>query len=85
MSQPPGLVRPEGLGKLKIFIHFIRFRTRHLPAYSLVPQPTNYATVDFHLELVTLDRLYGLVVRVLDYKSRGSRSIPGATRFPEKQ
>jgi hypothetical protein len=31
------------------------------------------------------DRLCGLVVRVLDYRSRGSGSIPGATRLCEKQ
>jgi hypothetical protein len=30
------------------------------------------------------DRLYGLVVRVPDYGSRGSGSIAGATRFSEK-
>jgi hypothetical protein len=31
------------------------------------------------------DRLCGLVVRVLDYKSGGPRSIPGTTRFSEKK
>jgi hypothetical protein len=30
------------------------------------------------------DHLCGLVVRVSGYKSRGTGSIPGATRFPEK-
>jgi hypothetical protein len=30
------------------------------------------------------DRLYGLVVRVAGYRSGGSRSILGATRFSEK-
>jgi hypothetical protein len=30
------------------------------------------------------DRFCGLVVRVPGYRSRGSVSIPGATRFPEK-
>jgi hypothetical protein len=28
--------------------------------------------------------IYGLVVRVSDYRSRGPGSIPGATRFSEK-
>jgi hypothetical protein len=32
-----------------------------------------------------VDRLCWLVVRVLGYKSRGPFSIPGATRFSEKQ
>jgi hypothetical protein len=31
-----------------------------------------------------VDRLYGLVVRVPGYRSRGPGSIPGATRFSEK-
>jgi hypothetical protein len=31
-----------------------------------------------------VDRLCGLVVRVLGYRSRGPCSIPGATRFSEK-
>jgi hypothetical protein len=30
------------------------------------------------------DRLYGLVVRVPGYRSRGPGSIPGAIRFSEK-
>jgi hypothetical protein len=30
------------------------------------------------------DRLCGLVVRVLDYRSRGPGSISGTTRFSEK-
>jgi hypothetical protein len=33
---------------------------------------------------VVVDRLYGLVVRVPAYRSRGTGSIPGATRFSEK-
>jgi hypothetical protein len=32
-------VRPEGLGKLKKFIHVIRLRTRDLRACSTVPKP----------------------------------------------
>jgi hypothetical protein len=32
-----------------------------------------------------VERLRGLVVRVPSYKSRSPRSIPGATRFSEKQ
>jgi hypothetical protein len=33
----------------------------------------------------TLDRLCGLVVKVLGYRSRGPGSIPGTTRFSEKK
>jgi hypothetical protein len=32
-----------------------------------------------------LDPLCGLVVRVPGYRSRGPGTIPGTTRFPEKQ
>jgi hypothetical protein len=34
---------------------------------------------------VKLDRLYGLVVRVLGYRSGGPGSIPGTTRFSGKK
>jgi hypothetical protein len=35
--------------------------------------------------LLSSDRLCGLVARVPGYRSRGPDSIPGATRFSEKQ
>jgi hypothetical protein len=35
-------VRPEGLGKLKKFVHLIGSRIRDLPACSLVLQPLCY-------------------------------------------
>jgi hypothetical protein len=35
LSEPQGLVRPEGLGKLKKFIHLFGTRTRNLPARSV--------------------------------------------------
>jgi hypothetical protein len=38
----------------------------------------------YHIRKV-YDRLYGLVVTVPGYRSRGLGSIPGATRFSEKQ
>jgi hypothetical protein len=34
--------------------------------------------------LIIKTRLSGLVARVLEYRSRGPGSIPGATIFPEK-
>jgi hypothetical protein len=34
----------------------------------------------FPYDYVTTDRLYGLVVKVLGYRSRGPGSIPGTTR-----
>jgi hypothetical protein len=40
-------VRPEGLGQLRKFIHFIVSRTRDLPACSIVPQPLRYRGVPY--------------------------------------
>jgi hypothetical protein len=37
MNKPQGLVRPEGLGKLKTFIYLIVSRTRDIQAFSIVP------------------------------------------------
>jgi hypothetical protein len=37
LSKPLGLVRPEGLGKLKTIFHLIGSRTRDLPACSMEP------------------------------------------------
>jgi hypothetical protein len=34
---------------------------------------------------ICVDRLCGLVVRVLGYRSGGPGSIPGTTRFSEKK
>jgi hypothetical protein len=42
MSEPQGLVRPKGVGKLKTFIYLVGFGTRDLPACSTVPQPIRY-------------------------------------------
>jgi hypothetical protein len=43
LSKPQGLVRPEGLGKLKTKIDLPRKNsTRDLPAYSIVPQPLRH-------------------------------------------
>jgi hypothetical protein len=39
----------------------------------------------FDIALLHEDRLCGLVVRVLGYRSGGSGSIPGATRFSERK
>jgi hypothetical protein len=40
---------------------------------------------DFLLLVLISDRLCGLVVRVLGYRSRGPGSIPGTTRFSEQK
>jgi hypothetical protein len=49
LSKPQGLVRLEGLRKLKEFIRLVRSRTRGLPAYSIAPQPLRYrVTQDLH-------------------------------------
>jgi hypothetical protein len=37
LSKPQGLVRPEGLGQFKKFIHLNGPPTRDLPACSTVP------------------------------------------------
>jgi hypothetical protein len=44
-------------------------------------------TMECHLGNLGIngDRLYGLVVRVLGYRSGGPGSIPGTTRFSEKK
>jgi hypothetical protein len=39
----------------------------------------------FVLQSIFLDRLCGLVVRVLGYRSGGPGSIPGTTRFLKKK
>jgi hypothetical protein len=36
LSEPQGLVWPEGLGRLKKFIHLMGSRTRDLPACSIM-------------------------------------------------
>jgi hypothetical protein len=40
--------------------------------------------LDLYPEVAEVDRLCGPVIRVPGYRSRGPRSIPGATRFSEK-
>jgi hypothetical protein len=52
---------------------------RHLNESTL-----NTCFSDIYHKRVYFDRLCGLVVRVRGYRSRGSDSIPGATRFSEK-
>jgi hypothetical protein len=52
LSKPHGLMRPEGLGKLKKkkkFINLIWSQTRNLPACRIVPQPLCY-----HVPLVSV-------------------------------
>jgi hypothetical protein len=43
-----------------------------------------YRPSDRRFSAKFVDRLYGLVVRVPGYRSRGPGTIPGATRFSEK-
>jgi hypothetical protein len=42
LSKFQGPVRPEGLDKFKKFIQLTEFRTRVLPAYSIIPQQLRY-------------------------------------------
>jgi hypothetical protein len=50
------------------------------------PDYQNLNLHDEHFSFISwfLDRLYGLVVRVLGYRSGGPGSIPGTIRFSEK-
>jgi hypothetical protein len=70
------MVRLERLGNLKKKIHFIGNRSRNLPAYSTVPQPTtlprvpqasiSYLTPDHTDEHVYIYRVAsGMRVRIL--------------------
>jgi hypothetical protein len=43
LSEPQGLVRPEGLGKLNKLIHLIESGTLNLLACSIEPQPLRYS------------------------------------------
>jgi hypothetical protein len=54
----------------------IKFRLKDLNESDL--QKSN-------IYIAALNRLCGLVVRVLGYRAGGAGSIPGATRFSEKQ
>jgi hypothetical protein len=48
LSKPQGLLRLEGLGKLKKFNDLIQSQTRDLPSCSIVPQPTTLSHAPFH-------------------------------------
>jgi hypothetical protein len=56
LSKLQGLVRLDGLGKLKKFNYFIRSRTRDLPSCSIVPQPHHSWSNSF-MSLSTYTRL----------------------------
>jgi hypothetical protein len=59
---------------------FLRYRKILLNMLNVFDfTPLQYASLYFSLYL-----LCGLVVRVLDYRPRGTGSIPGPTRFSEK-
>jgi hypothetical protein len=48
------------------------------------PMKGSYTGGGFEIPGAVISRLCGLVVRVPDYRSRGPRSIPRATRLSEK-
>jgi hypothetical protein len=60
LSEPQGLVRPEGVGKLKTFIDLIGSRTV-LPVCSIVPQPLRFHT---NLMLLMLRRVVHVAANV---------------------
>jgi hypothetical protein len=45
LSKPQGLVRPERLGKLNKFTHYMGYRNLDFPACSIVPYPLRYRCV----------------------------------------
>jgi hypothetical protein len=60
--------------------HFVQFN-RKLSEYKNETQTYLYSVnSDFYLISANLDRLCGLVVRVLDYRSGGPGSIPGTNK-----
>jgi hypothetical protein len=60
-------------------------RGNTIKACTLRPTTIRTATVlHYDYECLYVDQLCGLVVRVPGYRSRGTVSIPGATRFSEK-
>jgi hypothetical protein len=54
----------------------------HLPHTA---ERNSFALLNFISIYVTVDRLCGLVVRVLGYRFGGPGSIPGTTRFSDKK
>jgi hypothetical protein len=62
MSELQVLVRPEGLGKLKKFIHLIGSRTRDLPACSIlssnINKPRHYLSPNFEFIILPSDTLW---------------------------
>jgi hypothetical protein len=67
--------RPFGLSQL----------AKKFKAFYNTEVPLQYSQGPYFVQkLCTSDRLCGLVVRVLGYRSRGPGSIPGTTKFSEK-
>jgi hypothetical protein len=60
LIQPQSLVRPEGLGKLRKFVHLIGSPSRDIPACSIVPYPLRYhvtlalSSVEYILKLIIM-------------------------------
>jgi hypothetical protein len=46
LSEPQGLVRSEGLGKLEKMVHVIWSGTHYLPACTLLSQPLRYLNAE---------------------------------------
>jgi hypothetical protein len=54
---PQGIVRPEGLVKLKKLIHCIGSRTRDLPARTIVPQPLRSRMIYIYIYIYPYNEL----------------------------
>jgi hypothetical protein len=74
-------MRLKDLGKLKKISNFIGSGNRDLPACSLLPQTSTLPLMKYKNKYsIYFDRLCGLVVRVLGYRSGGPGSILGTTK-----
>jgi hypothetical protein len=67
LCKPQGLVRLEGLGKLKKFIHLIGSRARDFPARSVVSQPTTLPLVPIAPLYWTRSIAYGHIFDILTH------------------
>jgi hypothetical protein len=67
-------------------MHFITFHlVNSFISETLITNNNNNNNNSISFFHISTDRLYGLVVRVPGYRSRGPGSIPGSTRFSDKQ
>jgi hypothetical protein len=98
MSIPQGVMRQEGLGKLKKCIHFMGSRTRHLLTFNTVAQPTtipcatllcnsrpkNNQILEKRFLLLLLRQYTGLMYQPLMMDGDGCEAINGMNEWQGK-